>query len=132
MTDETTDEKLAQMRKESVSGKGDRLESEADQPDMVDHIADALERADDGDLTKTISVWDPSMAALFDALQEDPQRFREVVADLQERTGYDVDVDEPERSDLVKVALRFALQEADPDLLDEAREAERRRTPSQF
>ena len=68
------------------------------------------------------------MAALIYALEEHPQRFREVVKALGEAQGTDVDVKEVGRTEFLKMAVRVGLRESDPDLLDEAKEAVTRRT----
>jgi len=125
MTDEMDDE-LAELREQT--SRGNRLDEQADEGDFVDRVVTMLDAVDEGDRSKILSLYDPQLAALIYALEHDPQRFREVAEALGEAQGTDVDVEEVGRTEFLKMAVRVALRESAPDLLDEAKEAVTRRT----
>jgi hypothetical protein len=125
MTDDMDDE-LAELREQT--SRGNRLDEQADEGDFVDRIVTMLDAVDEGDRSKVLSLYDPQLAALIYALEDDPQRFREVVEALGEAQGTNVDVEEIGRTEFLKMAVRVGLRESAPDLLDEAKEAVTRRT----
>lgn len=125
MTDER-DEELEELRQKTT--RGNRLDEQADEGEFVDRVVAMLDAVDEGDRSKVLSLYDPQLAALIYALEDDPQRFREVVEALGDAQGTDVDVEEVGRTEFLKMAVRVGLRESAPDLLDEAKEAVTRRT----
>lgn len=89
--DDLTEEelqKLTEMRKEESHGS--QLETEANQPDFVDAIADALTRVEDGKLSGSVSFYDPR-GALIAALQADDRD--DVARALAEAAGNEYEDD---------------------------------------
>ena len=123
---EDIDDELEELRKQT--SRGNRLDEQANEGDFVDHVVTMLDAVDEGERSKVLSLYDPQLAALIYALEDHPQRFREVVEALGEAQGTDVDVEEVGRTEFLKMAVRVGLRESDPDLLDEAKEAVTRRT----
>ena len=130
MSEDNTDVEtgLEELRKQSTSGGGNRIDHDAAQRDSaVNELVDALERVDEGDLSKTISFWDPDMAAVLAVLLEDNDRLATTVESLADELGADIDATDADRSDVLKLAVRAALQNADPNLFEDLRDARRKR-----
>lgn len=129
MSEDNTDKKLKELREESVSGGGNRLESEGTgaPKSFEDLVIDALDEVEDGDIHKTISFWDPRLAALLAALEEDEDRLEQIVADLQRELGQEVNTDDADRPEVLRLAIRHGLQEVDEELFEEASEAQTKR-----
>jgi hypothetical protein len=121
MTDDTDLETL----KEQTS-HGDRLDSAADKADrqaLVDDIIAELDAIDAGDQQKTVSVWDGHLAAFIRALEQNPEHLDAVGEGLQQHL--DVDVDDVDRSVVLRLALRAGFQDAAPEQFEAIREAAR-------
>lgn len=130
MTDDNTESGLEELRKQSTSGGGNRIDHDAAKSESaVDDLVAALNRVheSDGDLSKTLSVWDPNLSALIAVVLEDDARRTALIDALPEAPGVNVDPDNADRSDLLKLIVRGALNDADPDLFDDLREARRER-----
>lgn len=118
-----TDEDALSDMLESASG-GSRIETEptADTGTNVDlptAVAEALDEIDAGDTPPTISIRDDRLAALLQGL-EATGRTDEVAETLADEL--DRDLDDPSRSDVVRLAIRYALAETHPDVIDDASE----------
>jgi len=57
----------------------------------------------------------------------DHERREEILAAFGDELGADVDVGEASQSDLLKLAIRYAIADVDPELIEELREARRER-----
>ncbi len=122
MSGNEEDVDLAALRQQT--SQGDRLDeagSAEQKQALVDDIISELEAIDSGEHQKTVSVWDGNLAAFIRALEDNPDRMEDVGQALQQRL--DVDVDEADRSDILRLALRLGFQEAAPDEFDAVREA---------
>ena len=64
------DDKLDELRKEE--SKGNRLDRDnpQSQPDLADAIEDSLDKVDQGEMSDTVTAFDPTLAALLDALSK--------------------------------------------------------------
>ncbi|MFB6185595.1 MAG: hypothetical protein ABEI86_01845, partial [Halobacteriaceae archaeon] len=79
---EDTEQQLDELREEM--GSGTKLEQEPSQTQTFSElIEEKLEEVENGELAKTISLYDPNMAAALAALEEDADRQQEVVEALQ-------------------------------------------------
>ena len=127
MTDDNLTEeekrKLTTLRDEDAHGS--QLETEADQPDFVDAVAEELTRVENGDLSGSVSFYDPRGAALLAALQDDGRD--DVARALAEATGSEYEA-AWDRSTLLRWAFRAALQEHAPTVLEDAQTAQARLT----
>lgn len=85
-------------------------------------IAALAERQQAGS-QRTVSFWDGELAGLLDALESHPERLRVVGVALQEALGRDPDPEAIDRSEIVQLATRLGIQEADSDLVESWREA---------
>jgi hypothetical protein len=127
MTDDDLSEdekrKLTAMRDEETHGS--LLETEADQPDFVDAVAEELTRVENGELSGSVSFYDPRGAALIAALQDDDRD--DVARALAKATGGEYD---PawDRSTLLRWAFRAALRDHAPGVLEDAQTAQARLT----
>lgn len=88
-------------------------------PDLATAVADALEAIDAGDAPNLVSVRDDNLSALLQALDE-TDRLQDVVDELAH--SLDRDVADANRSDLVRMAIRYAVSDVAADVLEEARE----------
>lgn len=110
----------------------DRIAEMDDPKAFADEVYDALDAVERDDVSKTLSFWDPRLAALLHAVEHDDQRRQQVGARLRTALGRDDTGEEIDRSEIIRLAIRVGLREADPDLLDDAREAHRRQQGDQF
>jgi hypothetical protein len=120
------DDKLSELREEE--SKGNRLDREnpQSQPDFVDALDDALESIDQGELSDTITAYDPRLAAVLQALEED-DRMDDVFEQLQEAYEGNSGLQKPSRSAIIRLAVRVGLQEGTDSVLDDLEEAVSRR-----
>lgn len=120
-----TDDDLAALREQT--DHGDRLEEAAtddSREEFRDTIAEELRAIDAGERQKTVSVWDADLAALSTALDEHPEHTQAIGEALREAfdaTGED----DPDRSEVLRRALRLGLREAAPEYVEELRGAVR-------
>lgn len=120
-----------------ASAGGDRLDAAREEKasgrdELKTSILAALEEIDAGDRQKTVSVWDGNLAALFTGLEENDEARRDVsqaLADALEEQGTtpEVDLEKPDKSDVMRLALLYALNDAAPEHVDVLREALRER-----
>lgn len=123
-----SDDELEQLRQQSTSGGGNRIDADAQQQDSaVDDLVDALERIDAGEDNATLSFWGKDEAALVDVVMADTERREAILGEFADELGVDVDPEEANQSDLLKLAIRHALANVDPDLFEDLREARRER-----
>jgi len=125
MSDEV-DDKLNQLREEE--SKGNRLDRDdpQSQPDFVDALDDALESIDQGELSETITAYDPKLAAVLQALEEYNQ-MDEVFEQLQETYEGDSGLQKPSRSAIIRLAVRVGFQDGTDSVLEDLEEAVNRR-----
>lgn len=130
MTDKDTEERLEELRKEESTGNRIDRDNPQNQPDFVDAIADALDDAKNGDASETITGYDPSIAALLQAL-EDEGRLEDVLEQLQAAYDGDSGITKASRSGVMRLAVRVGLQEGTDGTMDDLREAiSRQQTPT--
>ena len=126
MTDDNIDDKLDEMREEE--SKGNRLDR--DDPEskrnFVDALDDALEAISEGETSDTITAYDPKLAAVLQALEED-DRMGDVFEQLKDAYDGDSGLQKPSRSAIIRLAVRVGLQEGTDSVLDDLEEAVTRR-----
>ena len=122
-TDSDTEEELQALRKEDSHGT--RADPGPEQ-DFVDVLVSALDAADNGEATDTISAYDPTLAAVLGALDEDEQL--EATFDRL-RDSYDGNsgLEEPTKSAIIRLAVRVGLQEGAGDVMEDLEAAIRQR-----
>lgn len=89
---------------------------------LEDALIEFLDAVDGGDVSKTLSVRDARLTALVLALEE-TDLLVATGTDLQEELGRDVEPDEIDRSEMLRLAIRLGLREAAPETLEAARNA---------
>jgi len=125
MTDDTEDE-LAELRKEESTGNRlDRDNPEA-QPSFVDALEQALADIAEGESSDTITAYDPNLAAVLNAVEDD-DRMDDVFEQLQKAYDGESGLDKPTRSAIIRLAVRVGLQEGTDSVLDDLEEAVQRR-----
>ena len=126
MTEDNIDDKLNELREEE--SKGNRLDRDdpQSQPDFVDALDEALEAISDGDMSDTITAYDPKLAAVLQALEED-DRMGDVFEQLQQAYDGDSGLQNPSRSAIIRLAVRVGLQNGTESVLDDLEEAVNRR-----
>ncbi|RLM83686.1 hypothetical protein D3D02_16930 [Halobellus sp. Atlit-38R] len=126
MTDDTPDaeELLQQSKTQSRHTSEPTRTTDDDAPDRVDAIKAALTAIENGDAPENINLRDARLKALLvgldDASELDDAATR--VADALEGET-DIDTDDVSQSDVARLLLRVGLQEALPEVLDDATEA---------
>lgn len=124
---EDTEQQLDELREEMESGT--KLDQEPPQAQAFSElIEEKLGEVEDGELAKTISLYDPNMAAALAALEEDLDRQQEVVEALQTELDREIQTDDIGRTEILKLAVRAGLESAETELLDELVEAVQART----
>lgn len=125
MTD-NVDDKLNELREQE--SKGNRLDRDdpQSQPDFVDALDEALEAISQGDIADTITAYDPKLAAVLQALEEDEQ-MDNVFEQLQKAYDGESGLQKPSRSAIIRLAVRVGLQEGTDSVLDDLEEAVNRR-----
>ena len=119
------DPDLEELREQTSHGdRIDEVASEEQRAELRESIVDELEAIDAGDEQKTVSIWDGPAAAYIRALEEHPEQLTEVGHALQQRL--DLDEDDVERQDVVRLALRLGLREAAPKQFETLTEAVRK------
>jgi hypothetical protein len=122
------DQSLEELRE--ATDKGSRIDEAggSGRDDLVDDVVEQLAAFDDPDRQKTLSVWDEQLAPLVAAIESDPDRLASVVDDLAAAYDGTAGVDgDPERSDVLRLALRVGLQEAAPETLEALRKGMKER-----
>lgn len=107
-------------------------ESTADTVDRVTAIKEALQAIEDDDAPENINLRDARLKALLvglDAAGELDDIAIRLVESLDSET--DIDLTDTSQSDVARLLLRVGLQEAIPDVLDDATEARRERAIEQ-
>ena len=125
MSDEL-DSELEELREQTT--RNNRLSEQANEPDFIEQIVAMLNDVDSGERGKILSLYDPQLAALIYALETDDRRFNEVIGALQETANRQIDTEDVGRTELLKLAVRIGLQEAAPELLEDAQTAVSQRT----
>lgn len=120
------DDKLDELRDEESQGNRLDRDDPQSQPDFVDVLDEALESIDQGELSDTITAYDPKLAAVLQALEED-DRMDDVFEQLQEAYDGDSGLQKPSRSAIIRLAVRVGLQEGTDSVLDDLEEAVSRR-----
>jgi len=126
MTDNNINDKLNEIREEE--SKGNRLDRDdpESQRDFVDALDDALEAVSGGETSDTITAYDPKLAAVLQALEED-DRMDDVFEQLKDAYDGDSGLEKPSRSAIIRLAVRVGLQEGTDSVLDDLEEAVTRR-----
>lgn len=126
MTDDNIDDKLNEMREEE--SKGNRLDRDdpQSQHNFVDTLEEALEATSEGEMTDNITAYDPKLAAVLHALEED-DRMDDVFEQLQDAYDGNSGLQKPSRSAIIRLAVRVGFQEGTDSVLDDLEEAVRRR-----
>jgi hypothetical protein len=124
-------------RVSGAAAQGQRGEGGADEPEedvdpLEAAIGRALERAEAGDASKSLSLRDAQLAALIQGLEEQQKDFTAVGVALQEALGRETDPGAIDRSEVLRLAIRVGLREAAPEAVEAAREAHIRRVSEQF
>lgn len=125
MSENNIDDRLDELREEE--SKGNRLDRDdpQSQPDFVDALDAALEAIEDGETSDTITAYDPKLAAVLQALEDDG-RMDEVFQQLREAYDGDSGLTTPSRSAIIRLAVRVGLQDG-TDVLDDLETAVARR-----
>lgn len=120
------DDKLDKLRDEESTGNRLDRDDPQSQPDFADVLEEALESIDQGESSNTITAYDPKLAAIFQALEED-DRMEDIFDQLQEAYDGNSGLQSPSRSALIRLAVRVGFQEGSDGILDELEEAVNRR-----
>jgi hypothetical protein len=129
----TDDEDLQDLREQTeVQTRAQSGGSDSVGPaDLEREIFEQLEAIERGETSKTLSVRDKNLTALIRALEE-TGKIEEVGVALQDGLGLDVDPDAIDRSELLRLAIRWGISEASPEAIDRARSAHSRHASQQF
>ena len=123
---EDVDKKLEELRNEESTGNRLDRDDPESRPEFADVLEEALESIDQGESSNTITAYDPKLAAVLQALEED-DRMEDVFEQLQEAYDGNSGLQNPSRSALIRLAVRVGLQEGSDSLLEDLEEAVNRR-----
>jgi hypothetical protein len=127
-----TDKELEELREQTNVGTRAESESSSDETsDLEDAIVTLLGEVQNGDVSKTLSVRDEQLTALIRGLEE-TDSINDVGASLREKLGRDSATDGTDRSEILRLAVRVGLQEAAPEVVETARDANARHASEQF
>lgn len=116
------DDDLAALREKTSHGdRIDEAPTAESKQSLADDIITELEAIEAGEQQKTVSVWDGHLAAFIRALEENPEQLQAVGQSLQRRL--DLEEDDVDRSEVLRLALRLGFQEGAPEEFDAVREA---------
>jgi len=113
MNDDTTEDiDLEQVERDTRTGDHADLEAVDDQ--FEDDLFEAVQDRNETGAQRSVSIWNGNIAALLDALEDNPERAEQLV----EKAGnqYDISVDELDRSEVVRVLIISGLAAVDPEL----------------
>jgi len=128
MTDNDIDERLDELREEESTGNRLDRDDPQNQASFVDVLVDALDSAEAGDLSETVTAYDPILAAVLQALEED-DRMDDIFNQLREAYDGESGLTDESRSAIIRLAVRVGLQEGTDDVMDDLKQAvEDRRT----
>jgi hypothetical protein len=127
-----TDDELEELREQTDVGTRAEAETTNDETnELEDAIVTLLGEVESGDVSKTLSVRDEQLAALIRGLEE-TDSLADVGTPLKEELGRDDDKDVTDRSELLRLAVRLGLQQAAPEVVETARDANARHASEQF
>jgi hypothetical protein len=127
-----TDDELKELREQTDVGTRAEAETTDDgASELEDAIVTLLSEVQSGDVSKTLSVRDEQLAALIRGLEE-TESLDDVGAPLKEALGRDDGEDVTDRSELLRLAVRLGIQEAAPEVVETARDANARHASEQF
>ncbi|WP_266083005.1 hypothetical protein [Haladaptatus caseinilyticus] len=109
-----SNDELEELKKSTQ--RGSRVEEGASRNsrDFVDELVDAIDEVQNGDASKTLSLYDPKLSAVMVALQRDPELLS------------DWDMEEVDRSAIIRTALWRGLEQLDVDVEAKNKEAIKR------
>jgi hypothetical protein len=114
------DEDLQDLKEQTTGG--DRIDSEADsdtRAELTDAILEQYQALEAGEKQETVSVWDQDIAALLFTLDDADGEYQDHLAEaLSEKLDRSAS-DDPDRSEVIRLALRVGLREA-PDHIRQA------------
>jgi hypothetical protein len=127
-----TDDELEELREQTDVGTRAEAETTNDETsELEDAIVTVLGEVESGDVSKTLSVRDEQLAALIRGLEE-TDSLADVGTPLKEELGRDDEKDVTDRSELLRLAVRLGLQQAVPEVVETARDANARHASKQF
>lgn len=117
-------EELLQQSKEQTRHTSEPAATTASSAgvDRIEAIKEALIAIDGGEVPENINIRDKRLKALIVGLERSGD-LEGVVTDVGATLDTNVDIDEPTQSDLARLLIRAGLQEALPDVLEDATEA---------
>lgn len=117
----TDDEELEALREQTETTN--RIEApDAPSDEFLDDLEDALTQRMASGAQRSIGFWDGEVAGLLDALEEHPERMERFGEAAREKLGVDEN-GELDRSEIVRLGLLVAINDLDPKLWDEWRDA---------
>lgn len=115
-----TDEDVDQLRQQTRTG--DRASMTSVDDGFEDDLLDAVAARNESGAQRSVSIWDGDIAALLDALEENPERAEQLVERASEQ--FDISAaDDVDRSELVRVLIISGLAAVDPEVKESWRDA---------
>jgi hypothetical protein len=115
-------EDILQQSKKQSRHTAEPSASETEDNESIDRttaIKEALLAIERREAPENINIRDARLKALLVGI-EDADELSDIVEDLETYLETEVDTDAPTQSDVARLLIRVGLQEATPDLLDEA------------
>jgi hypothetical protein len=134
MSDTNTDdaEELLQQSKEQTRHNSEAASGRqsSDDVDRVSAIKDALLAIEDGDAPENINIRDARLKALLVGLDESGE-LEAIAETLAAALDTNVEAEDVSQSDVARLLLRVGLQEALPDVFEDATEARKQKAVEQ-
>jgi outer membrane receptor protein involved in Fe transport len=128
----TDDDELQELREQTdVGTRIQNVPDDVEDGTLEKTIVTLLDEVESGTVSKTLSLRDNRLAALIRGLEETDD-LDDVGLALQNELGRDADPDMIDRSEVLRLAVRIGLQEAAPEIVEIARDAQARHASQQF
>lgn len=115
-----TDPDIDELREQTEMT--DRASMESVPDDFEDDLLEKISERNESGSQRSVSIWNANIAALLDALEQNPERGEEIVNQAAEKFDISVD-DDVDRSEIVRVLFMSGLAATDPDLMESWRGA---------
>ena len=113
------DNDISELREQTTTG--DRAAMASVDDGFEDDLFDAVATRNETGAQKSVSIWDGNIAALLDALEDNPERAEQLVERASEQ--YDISTGDVDRSEIVRVLVISGLAAVDPDVKESWRDA---------
>lgn len=121
MTDDEPD--LDALKAQTSPGTRAGMAAGKPSDEFVDDVKGSIKERQEKGASRSVAVWDANIAGLLDALDDHPERLEAAVDELADGLDREVDGDDHDKSEVLRLLILAGLRNGVPDLEDEWREA---------